>query len=127
MAVVFRVSDEPIGLIPAPLDVHVLHGWQLCPGDVLYSFPQPLASLKVMGGATAIPGADAVCQDTFNGAQVEFAKCPGDHVNPPQPAEEKGFLYCYFCDGVCAVGPGQVFADVNPEEPEAADSLHSSL
>ncbi len=29
-------------------------------------------------------------------------------------------------DGVCVVGPGQVLADVNPEEPEAADSLRHS-
>ena len=27
-------------------------------------------------------------------------------------------------DGVCVVGPGQFIADVNPEEPEAADSLY---
>ena len=29
-------------------------------------------------------------------------------------------------DGVCVVGPGQVITDVDPEEPEAADSLHRS-
>ena len=29
-------------------------------------------------------------------------------------------------DGVCVAGPGQVPTDVNPEEPEEADSLHRS-
>ena len=43
-----------------------------------------------------------------------------------QPAEEEEPLFGRLPDGVCGVGPGQVIADVDPEEPEAAQTLHSS-
>ncbi len=32
------VFNDPVGLLPAPLGVEVLHKWQLCPGDVLSDF-----------------------------------------------------------------------------------------
>ncbi len=81
----------------------------------------------VEGGATAIPGGDATCQDILYGAPVEVAESPGVHVEPPQPAEEEEPLSGCLCDGVCVVSPGQVLADVDLENPEAADSLHCVL
>ncbi|CAB1457121.1 unnamed protein product [Pleuronectes platessa] len=62
------------------------------------------------GGAAAIPGGDAASQDALYGAPVEVAENPGVHVELP--------------DGVFVMGPGQVISDVDPEELEAADSLH---
>lgn len=44
-------------------------------------------------------------------------------VQLPSEAE---LLFCCLCDGVSVVSSGQVLADVNPEGPEAADSLHHS-
>ncbi len=67
-----------------------------------------------------------VIQDPLYGAPVEVAKYPGVHVEPPQPAEEEEPLSGWFCDGVCVVSSGQILADVNPEEPQAADSLNCS-
>ena len=61
---------------------------------------------------------------TLYGAPVEVAEYPGVHVEPPQPAEEKELLSSRLCDGVGVVSPGQVLADVDPEELEAADSLY---
>ena len=40
--VVMGVFDNPVGFLPEPLGVEVLHGWQLSPGDVLCSFHHPL-------------------------------------------------------------------------------------
>lgn len=54
VAGVICVSDYPVGLVPTPLGVKVLTGWQLCPGDVLSSFHYPLSRLMVEGGAIAI-------------------------------------------------------------------------
>ncbi len=34
VAVVVGVFDDPVGLLPTPLGIEVLHGWQLCPGDL---------------------------------------------------------------------------------------------
>ena len=42
VAGVVVVFNDPVGLLPAPLGVEVLHGWQLCPGDVLSSLHHPL-------------------------------------------------------------------------------------
>ncbi len=41
-------------------------------------------------------------------------------------AEEEEQLSRCLCDDVSVVSPGQVLADVDPREPEAADSLHRS-
>ena len=68
----------------------------------------------------------AASQDALYGATVEIAENPGIHVEPPQPAEEEEPLPGRLPDGVCVVGPGQVVPDVDPEEPEAADTLHRS-
>ncbi len=38
VAGVIGVFNDPVGLLPTLLGVEVLHGWQLCPGDVLCSF-----------------------------------------------------------------------------------------
>ena len=45
--------------------------------------------VTVEGVATAVPGRDAASQDILYGAPVEVAECPGGHVEPQQPAEEK--------------------------------------
>ncbi len=42
VAGVVGVFNDPVGLLPTPLGVEVLHGWQHCPGDVLSSFLHPL-------------------------------------------------------------------------------------
>ncbi len=42
VAGVVVVFDDPVGLLPTPLGVEVLHGWQLRPGVVLSSFHHPL-------------------------------------------------------------------------------------
>ncbi len=42
VAGVVGVFNDPVGLLPTPLGVEVLHGWQHCPGDVLSSFHHPL-------------------------------------------------------------------------------------
>lgn len=39
----------------APLDIEVLHGWQLRPGDALSSFDDSLQGFAVMLGAAPIP------------------------------------------------------------------------
>ncbi|CAB1422393.1 unnamed protein product [Pleuronectes platessa] len=93
---------------------------------VLGRLHHPLLSLTVQGGAAAIPGGDASSQDALYGAPVEIAENPFIHVEPPQPAEEEDPLSGRLPDGVCVMGPGQVLTDVDPEEPEAADSLHRS-
>ena len=98
----------------------------LVTGDVLSRLHHPLESVTVQGGVAAIPGSDAASQDTLYSAPVEIAVNPGIHVEPLQPAEEEEPLSGHLPDGVCVVSPGQVIADVNPEEPEAADSLHRS-
>ncbi len=116
----------PDGLFPTMLCAEVLLGQQLHPGYVLSSFPYPLQTLTFEGGATAIPGGDAASQDTLYGAPVEVAVYPDVHVDPFQPSEEDEPLSCCLCDGVGVVSTGQVLADMNPEEPEAADSLHRS-
>ncbi len=103
---------NPVGLLPTPLDVEVLHGWQLCPGDVLCSFHHPLYSLMVEVGATAVPGGDAASQDTLYSAPVEVAEYPGVHVEPPQPTEEEEPLSGCLCDGVCVVRHTEVEMEV---------------
>ena len=45
---------------------------------------------------------------------------------PPQPVEEEELMSGRLPNGVCEGSPGQVITDVNPEEPEVADSLHRS-
>ncbi len=66
-------------------------------------------------------------QAVYNSPPVEPAEeCPGVHVEPPQPAGVEELLSGCFYEGVGTVSPGQVLADVNPEDPEAADSLHCS-
>ncbi len=42
VAGVVVVFNDPVGLLPTPLSVEVLHGWQLHPGDVLSSSHHPL-------------------------------------------------------------------------------------
>ena len=121
---VMRIFNNLVSLLPAALSVEVLHGLELRPGDGLGSFHHPLQGLTVEGGATAVPGGDAVCQDTLYGAPVEVAEYPGVHVEPLQPAEEEEPLSRRLCDGVGVVSPGQVLADVDPEELETADSLY---
>ena len=59
--------------------------------------------------------------DTLYGAPVE--ENPGIHFEHLQPAEGQEPLSGCLCDGVCVVSPGQVVTDVDPKEPEAADSL----
>ena len=88
MAGVKGVFNDPVGLLPTPLGVEVLRGWQPCPSNVLSRIHRPLWSLTVQGGAAAIPGRDAASQDTLYGAPVEIAENPGIHVEPPQPAKE---------------------------------------
>ena len=61
---------------------------------------------------------------TLYGAPVEVAEYPGVHVEPPQLAEEKEPLSCSLCDGVGVVSPGQVLADEDPKELEAANPLY---
>ena len=39
---VVGVFNDPVGLLPSPLGVEVLHGWQLRPGDVLSRLHYPL-------------------------------------------------------------------------------------
>ncbi len=80
----------------------------------------------VEGGTTATQGGHADSQDTLNGAPVEVAEYPGVHFDPLQPEVEEEPLSGFLYDGVGVVSPGQIFADVNPEEPEAAESLHHS-
>ena len=71
-------------------------------------------------------GAPVEGQDTLYGAPVEVAEYPGVHVEPPQPAEEEEPLSSFFGDCGGVKSPCQVLSDVDPEEPEAADSLHRS-
>ena len=45
---VIGVFNDHVGLLPTPLGVEVLHGWQLHPGDVLYSLAVQLPYQVVM-------------------------------------------------------------------------------
>ena len=44
---------KTVGLLPTPLGVEVLHGWQLRPGDVLSRLHHLQQSLTIQGGAAA--------------------------------------------------------------------------
>ncbi|CAB1459576.1 unnamed protein product [Pleuronectes platessa] len=55
-------------------------------------------------------------------ARAQFAENPGIHVEPSQSAEEEDPLSGRLPNVVFVVAPGQVITDVDPEEPEAADS-----
>ncbi|CAB1459459.1 unnamed protein product [Pleuronectes platessa] len=57
----------------------------------------------------------------------KVAENPVIHVEPPQPTEEEEPPSGRLPDEVCVMGPGQVITDVDPEEPEAADSLNHGL
>ncbi len=73
VAEVIGVFDDPVGFLPVSLGVKALHGWLLCPGDVLCSF-------HYEGGATAIRSGDAASQDTLNGAPEKVAEYPRVYV-----------------------------------------------
>lgn len=53
---------------------------------------------------------------------MEVAECHRVYVRPPQPVEEEEPLPRSLCDGVSVVGPCQVQAGLNPDEPEAVSS-----
>lgn len=80
----------------------------------------------VESGAVSIPGCDAAGQDALNGAAVEVGEYPGGHAKfLHQPLEVEALLLRLDqSDGV--VCPCQVLCDLDAEELEVTDSLHSS-
>ena len=83
---VIGVFNDPVVLLPTPLGVEVLHGWQLRPGGVLYSLAVQLPYQAVMQLRILYV--------------APIAENPRIHVEPLQPVEEEEPWSGCLCEGV---------------------------